>query len=84
MESAVATPADIYKDIIDGKIRKRTVRDTLTLTGLMTGLPFRVAGKPIYYVMDLVEGKARPSGPIDFTRGLITGKPGKRKGRKRR
>jgi hypothetical protein len=43
-----------------------------------------------------VEGKARPSGPIDFTRGLITGKPGKKrkkgssrrtsrkKGRKRR
>ncbi len=77
LEKGASAPADIYKDILDGKLRKRTVRDTLTLTGLMSGLPFAVAGKPIYYVMDLVDGKARPSGPIDFTRGLITGKPGK-------
>lgn len=77
IESAVTAPASVYKAITDDGSKKKAVRDTLSLLGLMTGLPLAPLGKPAGYALDVMEGKANPSGPIDMARGLVTGKPGK-------
>lgn len=53
---------------------KFAIRDSLSVLGLMTGLPLYPASKPISYVIDVNRGEKDPSGPIDYTRGLITGK----------
>ena len=63
-----------YDNYISAK--KKTVKDALMLMGIMSGLPIGPIGKPAGYLMDVESGKADPSGPIDFTRGLITGRPG--------
>lgn len=60
----------------DGELTKKNIKDLLTAVGMATGLPVGTAGKPIGYILDVEEGRADPSGPIDYTRGLITGKSG--------
>ena len=60
----------------DGELTKKNIKDLLTAIGMATGLPVGTAGKPIGYILDVEEGRADPSGPIDYTRGLITGKAG--------
>ena len=55
----------------------KQIRDTLTALSMFTGVPVAPLAKPISYMNDYKSGKARPTGPIDFTRGLITGKPGR-------
>lgn len=54
----------------------RNVRDVLTLVTLVTGLPVGALGRPAGYALDAATGKATPSGPIDYTRGLVTGARG--------
>jgi hypothetical protein len=78
IESTITAPIDLYKQASEGNdIRKRTVKDTLQLMGVFTGLPTGPIGKPVGYLLDVKSGKADPSGPIDFTRGLVTGRNGK-------
>jgi len=48
----------------------------MLLLGGITGAPLLPLSKPITYVMDVNEGEADPSGPVDFARGLVTGKGG--------
>jgi hypothetical protein len=79
LESAVKAPASIYRAIIDEGKTSTAVKDAMTLLGLLSGLPLPAAGRPISYLSDVVEGVAEPSDPIDFTRGLLTGKPGQRR-----
>lgn len=77
LESTIVAPAEVYKTIAEnGDVKKKTVKDVLQLMGIMTGLPTGPIGKPLGYLMDVESGKANPSGPVDFTRGLITGKSG--------
>lgn len=76
IESAVKAPHDIYKAFLGEAKVKTAVRDTLTLLGLLTSLPLAPLAKPYSYLSDVSEGNANPTGPIDFTRGLITGKAG--------
>ena len=47
---------------------------TLLTASAVTGLPLLPLAKPIKYLKKVDEGDAEPSGPIDFMRGLITGK----------
>lgn len=54
----------------------KTAKDLLHGIGLVTGLPLGAAAKPVKYGMDVSSGKVKPTGPVDFTRGLITGRPG--------
>lgn len=56
----------------------KALKDGLAAIGLITGLPTPIISKPASYLMDVSKHKAKPTGPIDFTRGLVTGKPGKR------
>ena len=64
--------------LTDDKGIKGDVRDGITGLGVVTGLPLGGLNRPVGYVIDVNTGKARPKGPLDITRGLITGKPGTR------
>lgn len=76
-ETMVGVPGAVVEQIIErGELSKKTVKDALTFMGVVSSLPIGVLGKPVGYIMDVESGKARPTGPIDFTRGLVTGKPG--------
>lgn len=78
LESGVKGSVENVMRISQGKdvSGKKAIRDTLSLVGLLTGMPVLPLAKPLGYLSDVQEGKADPSGPIDFTRGLITGRPG--------
>jgi Large polyvalent protein associated domain 22 len=77
IESTTSAPKSVY-EAMSGKANseKKAIRDVLLLMGVATGLPLAPLSKPIGYSLDVRSGKAEPSGPIDFTRGLITGRPG--------
>lgn len=77
IESAVGAPHSVYKAIVDKTGTKGAIKDTLTLLGLLTGYPLAPLGRPLGYLADIAEGKVQPSGPIDYARGLVTGKAGK-------
>jgi len=53
---------------------KALIRNGLQGIQLMTGQPVGFLGKPLGYLADVSSGKEDPSGPIDYTRGFITGK----------
>ena len=55
---------------------KRAIQDALTAVGLATGLPTASLARPLGYLSDYSEGKVQPEGPVDFIRGLTTGKTG--------
>jgi hypothetical protein len=76
VQSAARAPKDIYDIALGEDVKKQDVRDILTLMGIVTKLPLLPLARPIGYLMDVESGKADPSGPIDFTRGLVTGKSG--------
>lgn len=77
LENMVTVPGAVAEQIIErGELSKKNVKDALTFMGVVSSLPIGVLGKPVGYIMDVESGKAQPSGPIDFTRGLVTGKPG--------
>ena len=74
LESAVHTPVSVYKYIAEEGSAKRAIKDSLTLIGLLTGLPVAPLGRPLGYMADVAQGKVEPSGPIDYSRGLISGR----------
>ncbi len=77
LENMVTVPGAVAEQIIErGELSKKNVKDALTFMGVVSSLPIGVLGKPVGYIMDVESGKAEPTGPIDFTRGLVTGKPG--------
>jgi hypothetical protein len=76
LESAVSAPHSVYSAIVNDGSKKKAIRDTLTAIGLVTGAPLTPLSKPLGYMADVSEGKANPTGPVDYTRGLVTGKPG--------
>lgn len=75
--SAVHATGEIGHALQTEKWSHKTVQDSLTALSLISGVPVGFVAKPINYLNDLKSGKANPSGPIDFTRGLITGQTGK-------
>jgi hypothetical protein len=52
VESAARAPHSVYKAFADGGSIDRAVKDTLTLIGLMTGLPLGQLGKPVDWLID--------------------------------
>ena len=75
-ESALRSVVSVPKAVFGEGDPKKALKDALTVVGLTTGLPASFVGKPLGYLIDVKSGKANPAGPIDFTRGIITGKPG--------
>lgn len=76
LETSLGVPAAVYKMADKEEIKKQGVKDILQLIGIATQLPTGPIGKPVGYLMDVDSGKADPSGPVDFTRGLVTGQAG--------
>lgn len=76
IESSVSAPYSVYQAIFEDGSKKKAVKDALSCIGMLTGVPVLPVAKPTGYLIDVLEGKASPSGPIDFTRGLISGKSG--------
>ena len=60
------------------EVTGRNVRDVLTLVSLLTGIPVSAIGRPVGYLVDEGNGRAVPSGPVDYVRGLVTGAAGDR------
>lgn len=73
IESAASAPHSVYQAIVEDGSAKRAVRDTLTLVSIATGIPVSALGKPLGYAADVMQGKVEPSGPIDATRGALSG-----------
>lgn len=73
IESAIKSPYSVYKAIADDGSSARAVRDVATLISMTVGVPVNIAAKPIAYGVGVAEGKIEPTGPIDATRGVITG-----------
>lgn len=74
LESAVHTPVSVYKYLAEEGSAKRAIKDSLTLIGLLTGLPVAPLGRPLGYMADIAQDKVEPTGPIDYSRGLISGR----------
>lgn len=75
IESAARAPKSVYKAIADEGSNKTAIRDTLTAIGLVSGLPVAPLARPLGYLSDVGEGKAKqPENVIDLTRGLISGR----------
>lgn len=78
LERSVKAPLSIYKAAQGKGTGKAAIQDSLTALGMMTGVPLTPIGKPAGYLADIASGKAQPTGPIDLTRGLVTGKTPKK------
>jgi PAS domain-containing protein len=74
IENAGHAPAAVYRAITEGTVRRKDVRDVLTLVGLLTGVPAGAAARPLGYLADVAEGEIEPTGPVDVARGLVTGR----------
>lgn len=76
--AAIGAPVSTYKLVTTGKGEGRATRDVLTMLSLaLPGFAGAVAGlakRPAGYLADIHEGKVEPTGPVDFARGLITGR----------
>ena len=77
-EAAAKLPMDTYRLVSDEEeIRSsKVIRDVLTFTSVALGIPVLPLARPLGYLTDVEEGHADPENALDFTRGLITGKPG--------
>lgn len=74
VERSMQAPASLYKAIEGEGSPKKAVTDVLTLIGMLTKTPVAPIAKPINYLIDVQTGNTQPTGPIDFSRGLLTGK----------
>jgi hypothetical protein len=78
LNTIAGLPAEIYLASKTGsdKLKAHAIKDSLTAIGLITGTPVGALGKPIGYLNDVSSGRANPKGPVDYTRGLLTGQRG--------
>lgn len=74
LDQATAAPKSIYDVIVNDGSLKKAVKDSLTMIGLLTGVPLGALGRPAGYLIDWEEGKVEPENVIDITRGLASGK----------
>jgi hypothetical protein len=77
LERILGTPKEAY-DVFKHPNHKRSgaIHDSMSLLGMFTGLPIEPLSRPLGYLSDVQQGFAKPTGPIDFTRGLMTGQSG--------
>jgi hypothetical protein len=62
-----------YKAVKGEDLKGYEIKNMLSSLGFVTGVPLAPIGKPIGYLTDVKDKKIKPSGPIDYTRGLVTG-----------
>jgi hypothetical protein len=73
IESAVSSPASVYKAIADGGNAQKAVRDVAAAATLITGLPVYAGARPLGYLAGLADDRIEPTSPVDLARGLATG-----------
>ena len=73
IESAVSSPASVYKAIVDDGNAQKAVRDVASAATLITGLPLFAAARPLGYLAGAAQDKIEPTGPADLVRGIVTG-----------
>ena len=71
----VDLPKTIYEEGFEGTTGKQ-IRDVSTLVTLRFGIPVTPLGRTFGYLRDVQRGYVEPKGPIDFIRGVVTGKTG--------
>ena len=62
----------------DKDVTGKNVKDVFTLMSLLSNYPLTILGRPLGYLTDVGTGRVEPEGPIDFIRGVVTGKTGRR------
>jgi len=60
----------------EGSMTGKQIRDVSTMVTLGSGMPVTPLGRILSYLRDVDRGYVKPKGPIDFVRGLVTGKAG--------
>ena len=75
LRSVVKIPVTLFQDGPSG-IKGKQIRDVSTMINQFTGIPTTPLGRSLGYLRDVQRGDVTPKGPIDFLRGLITGKKG--------
>jgi hypothetical protein len=75
IESTVRSPKSVYEALAEKNKTKKGVNDALAVLGLL-GVPTGVVTRPARYMTDVADKRVKPDGPVDFARGLVTGKPG--------
>lgn len=74
-ESAVRGGTSLVSgELMDEDVKKREVRDILTLIGLGTGLPVAPVARAAGYAADVGQGRAEPEGALDVGAGLLLGR----------
>ncbi len=76
IERSAKGVASIYTAAKKNDSKQLKAGDALTALGLVSGLPTGLVSRPITYAKDVAERKARPANPLDYARGLVSGKPG--------
>ncbi|MBA3755765.1 MAG: hypothetical protein H0X02_05835, partial [Nitrosomonas sp.] len=79
-ESATVGNAKNMLAIMDGRdvSGKKVIRDALTAVGMLSGIPAAALSRPLGYLSDVSEGNTEPANPVDFARGVLTGKAPKK------
>ena len=70
----ITVPMHIWKD---EPVSNKDVNDLFTLFGMIANVPLGPVAKATTYLRDVQSGMAQPTGPIDYFRGLTTGRPGR-------
>ena len=74
LEDSIKAVKDVPMAVTGHGDPVKALKESLTAVGLVSGLPVGVLKKPITYVDKVEKGKVKPKGPVDYTRGLVTGK----------
>lgn len=73
LQKAIGAPKAVFEAIEDPEKKGPAIRDTLTLLGMMSGLPAQALSRPIGYAVDAATQRVKVNGPLDYARGLVTG-----------
>lgn len=73
IESAVSSPASVYKAVADNGSAQKAVRDVAAAATLLTGLPIYGVARPFGYAAGLADERIQPTSGADLARGLVTG-----------
>ena len=80
LESSTTGTVRALQAVLDPKkdVTGKNVKDVFTLLSLLSNYPLTILGRPLGYLQDVSTGRVEPEGPIDFIRGVVTGKSGRR------
>ena len=80
LESSTTGTVRALQAVLDPKkdVTGKNVKDVFTLLSLISNYPLTILGRPLGYLQDVSTGRVEPEGPLDFVRGVVTGKTGRR------